>query len=80
MVMAGLTWFGTRQDVTKHFTGKESKKQILRDAMRRANEVIIFYEGLKDFARDPDSKNTIDRIIGEENRQIDLLSRELATE
>jgi hypothetical protein len=39
--------------------------------------VIIFYGGLKDFARDPASKGTIDRIISEENRQIRLLTEEL---
>ena len=76
-VMAGLTWFGTKQDVTDRLTGKESKRQILRDAIRRANEVIIFYEGLKDFARDPASEEAIDTIIREETRQIEFLTKEL---
>ncbi len=76
-VMAGLTWFGTKQDVTDRLTGKESKKQVLRDAMRRSNEVIIFYGGLKDFARDPASEEAIDTIIREETRQIKLLTKEL---
>jgi len=76
-VMAGLTWFGTKQDVTDRLTGKESKKQILRDAIRRANEVIIFYDGLKDFARDPASEEAIDTIIREETRQIEFLTKEL---
>ena len=76
-VMAGLTWFGTKQDNTDRLTGKESRRQILHDAIRRAGEVLIFYDGLKDFARDPASKDTIDRIIREENRQIALLNEEL---
>jgi rubrerythrin len=76
-VMSGLTWFGTKQEGAGRLTGKENKRQILKDAIRRANEVIIFYEGLKDFARDPPSKETIDRIISEENRQIELLTEEL---
>jgi len=76
-VMAGLTWFGTKQDVTDRLTGKESKKQVLRDTMRRANEVIIFYDGLKDFARDPASEEAIDTIIREETRQIEFLTKEL---
>lgn len=76
-VMAGLTWFGTKQDVTDRLTGKESKRQILRDAIRRANEVIIFYDGLKDFARDPASEEAIDTIIREETRQIEFLTKEL---
>lgn len=76
-VMSGLTWFGTKQDTTSRLTGRESRRQILKDAIRRANEVIIFYRGLKDFARDPATEQTIDRIIQEENRQIQLLVEEL---
>ena len=48
-VMAGLTGFGTKQDVPARITGRENRQQILRDAVRRSNEVIIFYQGLKDF-------------------------------
>jgi rubrerythrin len=76
-VMSGLTWFGTQQEGNIRLTGRENRRQILRDAIRRANEVIIFYQGLKDFARDPASEETLDKIIGEENRQIELLLEEL---
>jgi rubrerythrin len=76
-VMAGLTWFGTRPNVTDHPTGKEDLRQVLKDAIRRANEVVIFYRGLKDFARDPASKDTIEKIIREETRQIQLLGDEM---
>lgn len=79
-VMAGLTWFGTRQDVADRPTGKENRRQIIKDAMRRANEVVIFYRGLKDFARDPAGKDTIDKIIREETRQIQLLAEEMKKE
>jgi rubrerythrin len=76
-VMVGLTWFGTQQDRSDRPTGKESKRQILKDAIRRANEVVIFYRGLKDFARDPASRDTIDKIIREESRQVQLLVEEM---
>jgi rubrerythrin len=76
-VMAGLTSFGTRQDFPGRLTGRETKRQILRDALRRANEVIIFYQGLKDFARDPSTEEIIDKIIREESRQINLLDKEM---
>jgi rubrerythrin len=76
-VMAGLTWFGTRQSAPGRLTGKETKSQVLRDAIRRANEVIIFYQGLKDFARDPTAEQIVDKVIGEEKRQIELLNAEL---
>ena len=76
-VMAGLTWFGTKQDAPGRITGRETRDQILRDAVRRANEVIIFYRGLKDFARDPATEEVIDKIIREEKKQIDLLNQEM---
>jgi hypothetical protein len=38
---------------------------------------LIFYQGLKDFARDPATEDTIDKLIGEEKRQIELLNEEL---
>jgi rubrerythrin len=79
-VMAGLTWFGTKQDVASRPTGKEDKRQVLKDAIRRANEVVIFYRGLKDFARGPATTDTIDKIIREENRQIQFLAEELRKE
>ncbi len=76
-VMSGLAGYDTKLGEVGRLTGKENRRQILKIALRRANEVIIFYEGLKDFARDPASKGTIDRIISEENRQSRLLTEEL---
>ncbi len=76
-VMSGLAGYDTKQAEVNRLTGKENRRQILKIAIRRANEVVIFYGGLKDFARDPASKGTIDRIISEENRQIRLLTEEL---
>jgi len=76
-VMSGLTAFGMRPDGADPLTGKEGKRQILKIAIRRANEVVIFYEGLKDFAGEPASKDAINRIIREETRQIHFLQDEL---
>jgi len=69
-VMAGLTWFGIRRDTFRSATGHESKEEILRDAIKRENEVIIFYEGLKNFARDQAAKDAIDKVIKEATRHI----------
>ena len=76
-VMSGLAGYDTKLGEVGRLSGKENRRQILKTALRRANEVVIFYGGLKDFARDPASKGTIDRIISEENRQIRLLTEEL---
>ncbi len=76
-VMAGLTWLGSKTDHTKELTGQESIKEILLDAIKRADEVLAFYEGLKDFARDPAGEGAIDKIIEEEKQHIRLLTEQL---
>ena len=76
-VMAGLTVFSHKPDSSGRLTGEESREQIIKDAVRRAKEAVFFYDGLKDFARDPAGKSTVDKIIKEENRHIRLLSEQL---
>lgn len=76
-VMAGLTWLGSKTDHTKELTGHETKKEILHDTIIRADEVLAFYEGLKDFARDPAGEDAIDKIIDEEKQHIRLLTEQL---
>ena len=75
-VMAGLTVFSHKPDSSGRPTGGETREQIFKDAIRRAEEAIVFYSGLKDFARDPASEDTIDKIIKEENRHIRLLTEQ----
>ena len=75
-VMSGLAGLGLGHDADR-LTGRENKRQIMQLAVRRANEVVIFYDGLKDFARDPASKDVIDRIIRAERRQVQSLLEEL---
>lgn len=76
-VMASLPWFGTRHGSYHEPTGYESGAQIVRDAIRRSESVLIFYHGLKEFARDPASRRMIDAMIGEEERHIRHLNRSL---
>lgn len=76
-VMAGLAVFATKPGSLKGPVDRENRQEIFRDAVRRAKEAIVFYRGLKDFARDPASEETIETIIKEENRHIRLLSEQL---
>lgn len=76
-VMAGLAVFANKPSSLKDSHGNECRELILKDAIRKAKEAIVFYNGLKDFARDPASRDTIDKIIKEENRHIRLLSEEI---
>lgn len=76
-VMAGLAVFATKSGSLKGPLGRENRQEIFKDAIRRAREAVFFYRGLKDFARDPASIETIDKIIKEENRHIRLLTEQL---
>jgi len=76
-VMAGLAVFATKPVSLKGPHERKDKREIFRDAIRRAKEAIVFYRGLKEFARDPASEETIDTIIKEENRHIRLLTEQL---
>lgn len=73
-VMAGLAVFASKPGTARGPTGRESKEEIFKDAIKRANEAIVFYYGLKDFARDMASEDTIDKIIKEENQHIRALT------
>ncbi|UCE47577.1 MAG: ferritin family protein [Phycisphaerales bacterium] len=76
-VMAGLAVFATEPGSLKKPLKLEDRPQIFKDAIRRAKQAIVFYDGLKDFTRDPASKDVIDTIIKEEKRHIRLLTEEL---
>ena len=76
-VMADLAVFATTPGSLKGPPDRENRREILKDAIRRSKEAIFFYRGLKDFARDPASKDTIDKIIKEENRYIRLLTEQI---
>ena len=76
-VMAGLTWLGSKTEPSRGLTGHETEGEILHDAIIRAEEVMAFYQGLKDFARDPAGEGAIDKIVEEEKYNIRLLSEQL---
>ncbi|MBN1507693.1 MAG: ferritin family protein [Sedimentisphaerales bacterium] len=76
--MAGLTGHGMNPNSHDSPSGSETREQILRGAIRRSRDIIIFYHGLKEFARNPDSRMMIDNMISEEHRHVRLLIQALA--
>lgn len=75
--MAGLAVFGIRPDPAEQFTGKETLREILRSAIEKEKDSIVFFTGLKDFLADSQDKTRIDRIIEEEMHHIKSLSQTL---
>jgi hypothetical protein len=71
--MADLAVFSHDQYHSKTLSGQENREEILKDAIGRGEEVIVFFQGLKGFAQDAFAKMTLDKIIEEENNYINLL-------
>lgn len=76
-VMAGLAAFANKPEGRRQMTGKEGKKDIIQEAIRRSKQALVFYRGLKDFARDPASEDTVEQIIREESKHIHALTEAL---
>jgi len=73
-IMAGLAGFGTDLNGPSRISRYETEEQIIQDALRRSQGIIIFYHGLKEFTRGPDGRTMIDNAISEEGRHVRLLT------
>ena len=75
--MAGLAVFGNSIGPSAELTGKESVTDVLRIAIEKEKDSIIFYTGLKDFVSVKTAKDKIADIIKEEMRHINILKQSL---
>lgn len=75
--MAGLAVFGSRMDPSVELTGKESITDVLKSAVEKEKDTIIFYTGLKDFVSAEAGKDKIADIIKEEMHHIRILKESL---
>ena len=76
-VMAALAVFTDKPGLAGKLTGSENEQKILREAIRRRKDAIVFYKGLSDFARDMRANEILAEIIREEKRHINLLNDRL---
>ena len=76
-VMAGLAVFGIRSDPEEELRGRQEKTDIIRRAVEKEKDSIVFYHGLKEFVPAGADKNKIDDIIKEEMRHIVMLDQSL---
>ncbi|MHC4147642.1 MAG: ferritin-like domain-containing protein [Planctomycetota bacterium] len=72
-VMAGLAVFGLRSDPAPELDDRQSAETIVRRALEKEKDSIVFYEGLKDFVPAGADRDKIDDIIREEMRHIRIL-------
>jgi rubrerythrin len=76
-VMAGLAVFGMRSDPSEELHGRQNKTDIIRRAVEKEKDSIVFYHGLKEFVPAGADKEKIDEIIKEEMRHIVTLDQSL---
>lgn len=76
-LMASLAVFGTGSDPAYKLKNVKNLTDVLKRAIEKEKDSIVFYEGLKDFAFDRASKDKIDDIIEEEMRHIKILNQAL---
>jgi rubrerythrin len=76
-VMAGLAVFGIRSDPAEELRGRQEKTDIIRRAVEKEKDSIVFYHGLKEFVPAEADKKKIDDIIKEEMRHIVILDQSL---
>ena len=74
-VMAGLAVFGIRPEPGDVLSGKEDEADIIRGAIEKEKDSIVFYTGLKNFVHSKENVNIIDSIIKEELEHIRILNR-----
>jgi rubrerythrin len=75
--MASLAVFGIRQEPSDELTGKESIVDVLKKAIEKEKDSIVYYTGLKDFVPVQAGQDKIDDIIKEEMRHIRILDQSL---
>jgi rubrerythrin len=76
-IMAGLAVFGIRSDPAKELHGRQNRTDILRRAVEKEKDSIVFYQGLKGFVPAEANKEKIDDIIKEEMKHIVILDQSL---
>ena len=75
--MAGLAVFGIKPDPSDELTGSETVVDVLKKAIEKEKDSIVYYVGLKDFVSTRAGKHKIDDIISEEMRHIRILGQSL---
>jgi rubrerythrin len=74
-VMAGMAVFGIRSKPAEELRGRQEKTDIIRRAVDKEKDSIVFYHGLKEFVPAESDKEKIDDIIQEEMKHIVILDQ-----
>ena len=70
VLMAGLAVFGIHPDPSDELSGSENCIEAMDLAVRKEEDTIVFFDGLKGFMKDSSEHHNVDLIISEEIEQI----------
>jgi rubrerythrin len=76
-VLDGLALSVFKPNPMGEITGKETKEQLLRKALKKEEDTIVFFRGLARFARDLAAEHGIVEIIKEEEHHIRIIRESL---
>ncbi|MBN1361220.1 MAG: ferritin family protein [Sedimentisphaerales bacterium] len=76
-VMAGLAVFGMHPDPREELDARRTKADMLRMAVGKETDSIVYYLGLKDFVSNAADKQVIDEVIAEEKKHVRILMQSL---
>ncbi|MHC4132483.1 MAG: ferritin-like domain-containing protein [Planctomycetota bacterium] len=75
--LANLAAFAINKDKSEILSKIKNKTEVLKQAIKIEKEAIVFFQGLKKFARDLFTKDQIGMIIKEEKRHVSILEQSL---
>ncbi|MEW6535352.1 MAG: ferritin family protein [Candidatus Auribacterota bacterium] len=76
--MASGYIFNAETDLAKTMTGSETPKEILKFALGREKDSVVFYVGMKEMVPESLGRKHLDKIIQEEMNHVGVISKFLA--
>ena len=76
-MMASLAPFSLQSDPADELGARPRRADVLRLAIDKERDSVIYYLGLKDFVKADEDKKVIDEIIAEEKKHVRILMQSL---
>jgi len=78
--VAALSTFSLWATPHRQLSGMDSREDVIRQALQKEKDTIVFYVGLKDFVAIHEDREIINDIIGEEMKHISILTEALGND
>lgn len=75
--LAGLAVFGIQPNPADELTGRETRADVLRLAIEKEKDSIVYYTGLKDLVPQGQERKVVEDVIQEEMKHVRILTQSL---